>query len=180
MCLKEREVVLHLLVECAFTKNIWDRGKIDLSIAFVWEGSTMLDYCDWWNIQNTTYPNKVLFENKSPYVQAVVYRALGGVGSHTEIQKLKVNRSLKEIPKDSLIKGWFDGASLSNGGNNGDGGVLWLNEHSTINWTFNCGSGTNTRAKLLGVWETLTLSSRYNNFSEIQNRHKLAKQQRKL
>jgi ribonuclease HI len=45
--------------------------------------------------------------------------------------------------------------------------VLRINEHSTINWTFNCGLGTNTRAELLGVWATLTLASRLH-FSKLQ------------
>jgi ribonuclease HI len=38
--------------------------------------------------------------------------------------------------------------------------VLRINDHTTYKWTFNCGPGTNTREKLLGVWETLILASR--------------------
>jgi ribonuclease HI len=59
-----------------------------------------------------------------------------------------------------MTTGWFDGATQSNGKKSGVGGVLKINEHSTINWTFNFGSGTNKRKELLGVWATLTLASR--------------------
>jgi ribonuclease HI len=49
---------------------------------------------------------------------------------------------------------------LANGTNSGAGGVIKLNDTSSITWTCNCGPGTNTRAEFLGVWETLLLASR--------------------
>jgi hypothetical protein len=181
LCLKAREIVLHLFVDCAFTKKVWERGKRALYITSIWEGSTLVDCYDSWNLQNTNYPtlpviiswfvwlerNMVIFENKSPTVHTVIIRVLGGVGSVTKKQILKVDRPIKEVQKDHVTKGWFDGAALSNGGLSGVGRVLWLNEHSTINWTLNCGPGTNTRAELLGVWETLTIASRMH-ISKIQ------------
>jgi ribonuclease HI len=38
-------------------------------------------------------------------------------------------------------------------------GVIKTPYHLVYRWIFNCGEGTNTRAKLLGVWETLTLAT---------------------
>jgi ribonuclease HI len=55
--------------------------------------------------------------------------------------------------------GWFDGATQNNGQLSGAGGVIRCSEQISYKWTFNCGEGTNTRAKLLGVWETLILDS---------------------
>jgi hypothetical protein len=43
----------------------------------------------------------------------------------------------------------------------GAGGILKISGHRIINWLINCGSGTNTRAKLMGAWNLLTLASRY-------------------
>jgi hypothetical protein len=42
----------------------------------------------------------------------------------------------------------------------GAGGAIKINEHLAYKWTLNCGHGTNTRAKLMGVWASLTLASR--------------------
>jgi ribonuclease HI len=56
--------------------------------------------------------------------------------------------------------GWFDGAALSNGLQSGAGGMIKINDNTIYKWTFNCGPGTNTRAELLGVWETLFLATR--------------------
>ena len=89
----------------------------------------------------------------------MIIRELGGVGSPTKKQNLIVDRPIKEVQKDHVTKGWFDRAALSNGGLSGARGVLWLNEHLKINWTLNCGLGTNTRAEMLGVWETLIIAS---------------------
>jgi hypothetical protein len=181
LCLKERETVIHLFIDCAFTKKVWERGKRELSFTSIWEGSTLVDCYDSWHLQNTIYTtlpsiiswyvwlerNKVIFENRSPTVHIVIIRVLGGVGSHKKKHFLKVDKPIKEVEKDHLTKGWFDGAALTNGGLSGIGGVLWLNEHSTINWTLNCGPRKNTREKLLGVWATLTIASRMH-ISKIQ------------
>ena len=42
--------------------------------------------------------------------------------------------------------------------------MIKISEKFASKWTFNCGPGTNTRAKLLGVWETLILASRLHIF----------------
>jgi ribonuclease HI len=56
--------------------------------------------------------------------------------------------------------GFFDGVALANGTNSGVGGVIKLNDTSSISWTCNCGPDTNTRVEILGVWATLHLASR--------------------
>jgi ribonuclease HI len=66
-----------------------------------------------------------------------------------------------------MTTGWFDGAALLNGLQSGVGRMLRINEHSTCKWTLNCGPGSNIREEILGVWATLTLSSRLN-ITELQ------------
>jgi ribonuclease HI len=68
-----------------------------------------------------------------------------------------------QIPLQGLSTvGWFDGATLSNGLQSGAGGLIRINDKTVYKWTFNCGPGTNTREKLLGVWATLNLAARLN------------------
>jgi ribonuclease HI len=40
--------------------------------------------------------------------------------------------------------------------------MIKLTDHTKFTWTYNCGEGTNTKAKLLGIWATLLLASRLN------------------
>jgi ribonuclease HI len=44
----------------------------------------------------------------------------------------------------------------------GAGGIIKTLGNSTYRWTLNCGQGTNTMAKLLGLWDSLTLAQRLN------------------
>jgi ribonuclease HI len=67
---------------------------------------------------------------------------------------------LKIPDLDDISTTWFDGATLSNGSQSGAGGLIKITHNTFYKWTFNCGPGTNTRAKLLGAWATLYLASR--------------------
>jgi ribonuclease HI len=40
--------------------------------------------------------------------------------------------------------------------------LIRISENSVYKWTFNCGTGTNTRAELLGAWATHILVVRLN------------------
>jgi ribonuclease HI len=64
------------------------------------------------------------------------------------------------IPQHSNITvAWFDGAAQLDGILCGAGGVLKLPDFTVIRWVLNCGRGTNTKAELMGAWETLRLAS---------------------
>jgi ribonuclease HI len=54
---------------------------------------------------------------------------------------------------------WFDGAAQLDGHQCGARGVLKTPNLIVFKWVYNCGGGTNTRAKLLGVWKTHILAS---------------------
>jgi ribonuclease HI len=59
-----------------------------------------------------------------------------------------------------MWKDGSNGAAASSGLNNGAGGVIRIKEICSYKWFLNCGSGTNTRAELLGAWALLTLANR--------------------
>ena len=61
------------------------------------------------------------------------------------------------FPEDKVLA-WFDGASQFNGNQCGAGGVIKLNNLVEYRWTLNCISGTNSKAKLMGAWATITLA----------------------
>lgn len=103
--------------------------------------------------------NKVIFQSGRSSIHLVLHRTLGCFGRPKAIQKSTVTRCTPPILQESIIVGWFDGATQLHGHLSGARGVLRINEHSIYKWTFNCGSGTNTRAKLLRVWALLTLDS---------------------
>jgi len=53
---------------------------------------------------------------------------------------------------------WFDGAAQLNDTLCGARGIIKTTGKTSYIWTLNCGQGTNTKAKLLGVWASLTLA----------------------
>jgi ribonuclease HI len=59
--------------------------------------------------------------------------------------------------KDSALA-WFDGATKRYGSKCRAGGIIKALDATVYIWTLNCGSGTNTKAELMGTWETLWLA----------------------
>jgi hypothetical protein len=57
------------------------------------------------------------------------------------------------------VIGRFDGVAMTSGNNCGSGGRIKISEKKSYKWFFNCGSGRNTKAELLGAWVLLTLTS---------------------
>jgi ribonuclease HI len=55
--------------------------------------------------------------------------------------------------------GWFNGAAQDSGMKSGASVVISTDVHTKFRWTLNYGSGTNNRAKMLGVWALLALAS---------------------
>jgi ribonuclease HI len=70
-----------------------------------------------------------------------------------------------KIPRDILIThnsedalAWFNGAAQRDGSKYGAGGVIRTIDAKVYKWTYNCGSGTNTKVELLNAWETFKLA----------------------
>ena len=55
---------------------------------------------------------------------------------------------------------WFDGVAHENHTLRGTGVIIKTLMNIIYRWTFNCGIGSNTREKFLGVWATLSLAHR--------------------
>jgi ribonuclease HI len=62
---------------------------------------------------------------------------------------------------------FFDGASIRGGMTCGVGGVIKKPDLHVYRWHINCGTGTNTKAELLGAWVTLILAKLWK-ISKIQ------------
>jgi ribonuclease HI len=102
--------------------------------------------------------NKAIFEERSPSVSAVVYKILG---SHTWLLQ-----SLKPTPirvctityQEGYSITCFDGVAILGGKHFGAGDIIKLPRSTVYKWYINCGERTNTKAELMGVWDTLTLA----------------------
>jgi ribonuclease HI len=174
LCFKEPESVNHLLNTCPFTQKVWQRILSGLNLRTTWGGSTIIDCFDCWIKKEPKFHNlpciicwniwlehnRTIFENVCPSIHSIVYKTLGGMIMINPAKTTHTLRSSKS-PHFSLgVVGWFDGATLSNDQQSGAGGLIKTSENIVYKWTYNCGTGTNTREKLLGVWATLTLARR--------------------
>jgi ribonuclease HI len=56
----------------------------------------------------------------------------------------------------------FDVVAVAGGTNCGVGGTIKTINVQVFHWFFNCGAQTNTKAELLGVWATLTITKLLN------------------
>jgi hypothetical protein len=110
--------------------------------------------------------NKVLFENGRPSICSVVCKSLGGVDRHLILRKCQLPDPLCLYPKRFLQRaGSMEQHTQMVNKVELEGCLGSMN--IVFKWTFNCGPGTNTRAELLGVWETLILASRLH-ISDLQ------------
>jgi ribonuclease HI len=57
---------------------------------------------------------------------------------------------------------FFDGAASSDKLTCGAGGVIKIRENLVYRWYLNVGTGSNTKAELMGIWATLTLAIHLN------------------
>ena len=80
--------------------------------------------------------------------------------------KVPILRALDGFTSGKNIIRWFDGGAQQNGEQSGAGRVIKISEHSSYKWTINCGHRTNIGVELMGVWDLLTLASRFS-ISEI-------------
>jgi ribonuclease HI len=85
------------------------------------------------------------------------------VNSTSCLLQSRTQSRIKKTPDfsgDNLC--WFDGVAQRNGTLCGAGGIIKTSGMTSYRWTLNCGQGSNTREKLLGVWACLTLEQHLN------------------
>jgi ribonuclease HI len=106
--------------------------------------------------------NAAIFEDKSPLIHLVTKNIIAVIDCPITLTKDPPTcRSTITLPSDKFIT-WFDRAAQLDGILCGAGGYILINSHTSIKWTINCGQGTNTKAKLMGVWASLILAHRLN------------------
>jgi ribonuclease HI len=174
LCKKHEESTQHLFMECSFTVEVWRKLKNSINYSGNWAGNNLMECFKQWKVLNfpfQTLPalicwfiwreqNQVIFEDSDPSVQKVIHLSLMTMREHKFMSKVTARRSgLSQSVVGGMV-GWFDGATTSSGLNSGAGGVIRINEQCCYKWFLNCGSGTNTRAELLGAWALLSLASR--------------------
>jgi ribonuclease HI len=177
LCIRDAESISHMFVDCLFTHTLW-RDLLDhYKIITPWEGRS-INNCveDWIKKEKVfkTFPiivcwnlwlerNRCIFESLVPTLKRVSILVKSMVDSTCRVDINQVQHRIKKTPElimDTTC--WFDGASQGNGLLSGVGGIIKTSGNSTIRWTLNCGQGTNTRAKLLGLWASLILAQRLN------------------
>jgi ribonuclease HI len=176
LCYRDSETALHLFVNCSFTHHLWQFLHTVFSLSSPWGGSSLTNCLDTWMKKEKVYitlpslacwyiwleRNKCLFESRIPSIQGVAIKIRGMVeNSFAQCPRKRKSTRIKKTPDFTLASiCWFDGATQANGLLSGVGGVIKLSGNIVYRWTLNCGSGTNTRVELLGVWASLTLAYR--------------------
>jgi hypothetical protein len=178
LCKKDRESTKHLFLNCPFTRLVWYELKKVLNLDTGWNGNTLVDLFRNWSIQNfnlITLPafvcwyiwidrNKSIFEYLRSSVQRIVFLSRSALDFTLNIHKDYTPQNLvPSLPADKYLA-WLDGVTQQNGLISGVGGVLKLIDFREYRWTLNCGKVTNTRAEIMGAWDTLALAVRMSVF----------------
>lgn len=173
LCNQASEDIHHLLIHCNFTSLIWHLLSQQFSIPLVWNGNTITDcLSSWFSDRHAPHSlaahvcwqtwierNHVIFEGRTPSCQAVLHRVLSSF-----TWQLPTDKSLHLKACDhSLVAGGtlvcFNGAARSTGLCCGAGGTFKTHSSRITNWYLNCGSGSNNKAELMGLWVSLYLAS---------------------
>jgi hypothetical protein len=172
MCVvwRKEESLNHLMVECLFTKEIWNSIIKELHLKRIWGGGPLCDcYQDWikemeywkelpcyicWEIWK--HKNMIIFEEHNLSLARVCNRILQDLGENKKIQIAQHHRITRPPLLDwNLAVGFFDGASQCEGSKCGAGAILKCPELGFYSLKLNCGPGTNTRGELLALWSIL-------------------------
>jgi ribonuclease HI len=176
LCKVDNEDVDHLLVHCQFTQSIWGILSICLNQNFLWNGQSLTHYFESW-VKDKCCPinlavhlccfiwaerNQVLFKDKSPSCWAVIIKTLRNLCPCNNPKFVNVIKWSPMIQDVDHIIAFFDGASIMKGRNCGAGGVFKFSAQKACRWHINGGSGTHSKAELLGAWVTLTIAKLWN------------------
>jgi hypothetical protein len=165
LCFQDNENINHLFIHCSFTKSVWERFAMIHSFKNCWNGNTLND-CFKNSVEEKFVPtlivahicwfiwlerNSTIFEEINPSIHSVIYKTLGFHKRQLTTQNSSPLRAIMISTQRVITTAWFDGASQLDGLKCGVGGVFKTPDLTVYRWVFNCGSGTNTRAELLGV-----------------------------
>jgi hypothetical protein len=195
LCKNDQETIPHLFINCSFTVAVWDRVNMILKHKSkqLWIGNTVAEcfksvYEDKYSSPSLAAHlcwyiwierNKAIFENHKPTIQAVLSKALAIHNCISGTVKDKPPKTVHVPFQTGDVFAWFDGASQNNGTIVGAGGIIKTPDSTIIKWSYNCGSGTNSRAELIVAWATLLLADhdvllQYQSDGRFQGDYRLA------
>jgi ribonuclease HI len=157
----------------SFSCDVRLRTTRHFSLQSTWCGSSIMESFPRWITSNSGPPclvvhycwqiwlerNRVLFEDAKPSLPRVFYKVLASFNWQSNSIRVHPQRALTFDLAEGHSLAFFDGAAQSNGSRCGAGGFFKSHQSRITNWFINCGSGTNTKAELLGLWTTLTLAA---------------------
>jgi ribonuclease HI len=173
LCRRDAEDIQHLLVFCSFTRAVWSLVLSQFPRLYSWNGSS-LSHCFtlWlaqatapkylpvfvcWHIWNAR--NRAIFDSRLPSLNGVFYKIVSSFHWKQSSLKTQIPKSCDFTQKEGYTVACFDGAAQVSGGNCGAGGFFKSHPSRCTWWFLNCGSGTNTKAELLGLMGLPLLAS---------------------
>jgi ribonuclease HI len=173
LCRHAQEDIHHLLIHCDFSREVWLSLLSHLNLHSTWSGRTVSDCFFKW-LTNRFLPNNLaalvcwnlwiernfaLFEDRAPSPKAVIYRVLSLFSWQPSTVKPVLYKDIDLRLPDGFTLACFDGAALSTGLCCGAGGFFKTHQSKITKWFLNCGSGSNTKPELMGLWASLLLAS---------------------
>jgi ribonuclease HI len=173
LCRHTQEDIHHLLIHCDFSREVWRFLLTHLNLHTTWSGRTVSDcFINW--LKNRFLPinlaaqvcwnlwierNYALFEDRAPSPKAVIYRVLSLFSWQPSTVKPVLIKDIDLRLPEGFTLACFDGVALSTGLCCGAGGFFKTHQSRITKWFLNCGSGSNTKAELMGLWASLLLAS---------------------
>jgi hypothetical protein len=138
LCSRASEDIHHLLVHCAFTKEVWNRLLKHFSLSFSWSGISISDCFTLWSTQKSATlsmvvhvswqiwieQNKAIFENRPPSLHVVVHRVLASFHWQPSTVKSFPYKACDFKMVEGYTLACFNGAARSNGLCCGAGGTF--------------------------------------------------------
>jgi ribonuclease HI len=173
LCKCNSESTNHLLVHCPFIKVVWLRLYKICHLKIQWVGTTVSDCFNEWTKEKSTSAslaaiacwhiwierNKSLFEELTPSHISVFHRISVTFFWQPTIFNPIPNRFCDITQTEGYTLACFDRTSLSTGECCATSGFFKNHASRITKWYINCGAGTNTKAKLMGLWATVTLAT---------------------
>lgn len=165
------ETTQHILVDCGFTRSLWNGIISKLHLNLHWETGTFVENVYTWQKECCSFPylpaffswliwgvrNRAIFEEERPCLRASFHLAMKVIKDYMHELVGKRNRDRCTFTFDCQKPvGFFDGSSID--GYCAIGGVIYINMGHYITLIMDVGIGTNTKAELLDSWCILTVA----------------------
>jgi hypothetical protein len=173
LCRHAQEDIHHLLIHCDFSREVWCYLLTHLNLHSSWSGRTVSDCFIKWlsnrSFRTTWLPsvcwnlwierNYALFEDRAPSTKSSDLQSSRLVQLAAFFSQACLIKDIDLRLPEGHTLACFDGAALSTGLCCGAGGFFKSHQSRITKWFLNCGSGSNTKAELMGLWASLSLAS---------------------